>query len=90
MRAIAGYREGRFDEAFKLANQAITVAPSDPTGYYIRGLVFENRQEHDKALADYSLVVELSPKLPLAYSRRGALHQTRRVCRFDRRLRPRN
>ena len=89
--AIAGYREGRLDEAFTLANQAIAVAPSDPTGYYIRGLVLENRQNHDKALADYNRVVKLSPKLPLAYSRRGALHFKRgefaaSIADFDREI----
>ncbi|MCP5114720.1 MAG: tetratricopeptide repeat protein, partial [bacterium] len=74
IRAINAYREGRVDEAFTLANQAIEAAPDDPTGYFVRGTVFENRQQYDKALADLNRVVKLSPELPLGYSRRGGLH----------------
>jgi len=71
--AMTAYREGRVDEAFTLSNRAIEVAPSDPTGYFIRGTVFESRQEYAKALSDYDRVVQLSPALALAYSRRGGL-----------------
>jgi|GEM_PF-29663 len=73
MDAASAYREGRIDEAFSLANQAIEVAPGDPTGYFIRGTVFESRQDYAQALADYDHVVGLSPLLPLAYNRRGGL-----------------
>ena len=72
--AITAYKDGRIDEAFDLANQAIGAAPSDPTGFFVRGTVFEHREEYDKALADYDRVVDLSPTLPLAYGRRGALY----------------
>ncbi len=73
MRAITAYREGRVDEAFTLSQRAIEISPTDPTGYFIRGSVFESRQEHEKALADYDRVIELSKSLPLAYTRRGGL-----------------
>ena len=72
--AITAYKDGRIDEAFDLAGQAIEAAPSDPTGFFVRGTVFEHREEYDEALGDYNRVVELSPALPLAYNRRGALY----------------
>jgi lipoprotein NlpI/outer membrane protein assembly factor BamB len=71
--AMTAYREGRSGQAFTLASQAIAKAPDDPTGYFIRGTVYESRRQHDRARADYDRVVELSPSLALAYSRRGAL-----------------
>lgn len=71
--ATSAYRDGRVDEAFTLVERAIKLSPGDPTGYFIRGTVFESRQEYDKALSDYDRVVELSPTLPLAYNRRGGL-----------------
>lgn len=71
--AMSAYRNGEVDQAFALSNRAIEIAPSDPTGYFIRGTVFESRRELESALADYDRVVELSPTLPLAYGRRGSL-----------------
>ena len=72
--AIKAYKEGRIDEAFDLAGRAIGSAPTDPTGFFVRGTVFEHRQDYQRALDDYTRVVELSPALPLAYGRRGALY----------------
>jgi lipoprotein NlpI len=72
-RAMAAYRQGEVDEAFTLSDRAIAIAPGDPTGYFIRGTVFESRREYEKALSDYDRVVELSPTLPLAFGRRGGL-----------------
>jgi lipoprotein NlpI len=90
-RAIAAYRGGEIDEAFALANQAIEKAPADPTGYFIRGTVYESRQEYDRALADLNQVASASPTLALAYSRRGALHFKRgefdaSIADFDREI----
>jgi lipoprotein NlpI len=90
-RAIEAYRGGQIDEAFALANQAIEKAPADPTGYFIRGTVYESRQEYDQALADLNQVVSASPTLALAYSRRGALHFKRAefdasIADFDREI----
>ena len=67
MSAISAYRDGRTDEAFALANRAIGRVPGDPTGYFVRGTVYESRQELERALADYDVVVQLSPALALGY-----------------------
>ena len=89
--AMSAYRDGRVDEAFARANQAIDVAPEDPSGYYIRGTVHESKQEYDRALKDYNQVVEFSPDLALAYSRRGGLQFKRgdfdaSIADFDREI----
>lgn len=91
MSAISAYRDGRADEAFALAKRAIERAPGDPTGYFVRGTVFESRQELERALADYNIVVQLSPALALGYSRRAALRFKLRdfagsIADFDREI----
>jgi lipoprotein NlpI len=73
-RAIELYRKGEVDEAFDLANKAIEKEPRDPTGYFVRGTVFESRQQYELAVADYDHVAKTSPNLPLVYSRRGGLY----------------
>ena len=65
-RAIEAYRSGQIDEAFALANQAIEHAPADPTGYFIRGTVYESRQEYGQALPDLNHVVSASPARPIS------------------------
>lgn len=80
-RAIELYRKGEVDEAFALANEAVSKAPMDPTAYFIRASVYESKQEYDLALADYNRVVKTSPEQPLVYNRRGALYF--KLGRFD-------
>ena len=80
-RAIELYRKGEVDEAFELANEAVSKAPMDPTGYFIRGTVYESKQQYSKALADYDRVVKMSPELATIYSRRGGLYF--KLGRFD-------
>ena len=91
MNAISAYRDGRTDEAFALASRAIERAPGDPTGYFVRGTVYESRQELERALADYDVVVQLSPALALGYGRRAALRFKLRdfagsIADFDREI----
>ena len=80
-RAIELYRKGEVDEAFALANEAVSKAPMDPTAYFIRASVYESKQEYDLALADYNRVVKASPEQALVYNRRGALYF--KLGRFD-------
>ena len=89
--AIAAYKDGRIDEAFDLAGQAIEAAPSDPTGFFVRGTVFEHRQEYDEALGDYNRVVELSPRASTGLRPpRGAVLQVGPVRGFHSRFRQRD
>ena len=80
-RAIELYRKGEVDEAFEIANEAVSKAPMDPTGYFIRGTAYESKQDYDLALSDYDRVVKMSPQLATIYSRRGGLYF--KLGRFD-------
>jgi tetratricopeptide (TPR) repeat protein len=48
------------------------VDPEDAKAYFDRGLVWQEKGEHDKAIADYTEYIRLRPKHPDTYSNRGA------------------
>jgi len=41
------------------------------SAYYISGLNFTSKGEHDKAIADYSNAIKYEPNYPLAFNKRG-------------------
>ena len=47
--------------------------------YYRRGLVYVGKGEHDKAIADYSEAIRLSPKFALAYNKRASPMLTKAI-----------
>jgi tetratricopeptide (TPR) repeat protein len=72
-----------FAEAFssQTINEELKVKdvsdPRDARGYYLRGLSFEKRGDHSRAMADYDKAIGLDPKLAWAYYRRGLAHGER-------------
>ena len=39
--------------------------------YFSRGIAYRNKDEHDRAIADYNKAIEIDPKLAAAYRSRG-------------------
>jgi tetratricopeptide (TPR) repeat protein len=76
----------------------IQANPNDPFGFYIRAKIwYEERKEHEKAIADYTEVIRLVPKEAWIYGNRGSLWFIQRnyykaIADFDQaiRLDPRN
>lgn len=56
----------RNDDALNYINAAIQKDPSNPQYYFARGCIYE-KQDVEKAIADYNKSVELDPKLFNAY-----------------------
>jgi tetratricopeptide (TPR) repeat protein len=54
-----------------LAKEGNTVRENLATGYYSRGLAYQRKTNSDKALADFTEAIQMSRKLPEAYSGRG-------------------
>ena len=72
MRAALRCKETKdFDLALSDCNQAIRLAPRDPSVYSNRGTVWQNKREYDKAIADYDEAIRIDPKHALAYINRG-------------------
>src|SRR6267142_2082696 len=59
MRASAYWKEGNFTKALDDLDKAITLAPSDPRAYEMRGDMYERREEFGKAANDYREVARL-------------------------------
>ncbi|MGI9383459.1 MAG: tetratricopeptide repeat protein [Methyloligellaceae bacterium] len=60
--------------------------PLDKVGlaiiHYSRGMAYRYRQQHDRAIADFSETIELFPKFALAFDRRGTAYA--KLKQYDR------
>jgi lipoprotein NlpI len=75
LKAGAGaLQKGKTDDALESANKAVTAAPKDARGYYLRGNVYATLRKHKDAIADFDKCLELDPKLAGAYRQRGEEH----------------
>jgi len=73
---LAYYRKGMYDDALKIYNEVIAMAPGEKTGYFQRALVYQymNNPQPQLALADYNKAIEIDPNYVLAYLNRGSLY----------------
>lgn len=55
------YQAGRLDSALSAYQQSIALRPDNPEVYYHLGLLYEDLQEPDKAIAQYQRVVQSEP-----------------------------
>jgi tetratricopeptide (TPR) repeat protein len=78
-RARANYRLG-YDVALTMffAEKAIATDPTYFMGYFARALVWADKKENDKAIADYTLAIELNPDFADAYYNRGDAWQNKK------------
>ena len=70
-RMISAYNAGNLDDAFKLAEQAISRSPEEPRFYLARGYFHQYERDYRKAKADFTKVIELDPASVDALQRRG-------------------
>lgn len=70
-RTISAYNAGKLDEAMELAREAISKEKKDPKLYLARGYIFQYQREYQKAVDDFTKVVELDPSSVDAFQRRG-------------------
>lgn len=71
-RAAAAHQQGKAAEAVQLLTQAIALAPNEPRGYFLRGLVHESQRRHPEAIADLTHALKLDAELAEAYDHRGS------------------
>ncbi len=65
-RAIARNQLGRIDEAQKDVYKALSLNNKYPEAYYVRGLIFLNEKEYEKALSDFETALSYNPMLTSA------------------------
>lgn len=58
---IAKASEGNYSEAFQLFNEALSRDPKQGMAYYLRGLLFAGRGNHQEAIKDLTQAIEINP-----------------------------
>jgi lipoprotein NlpI len=61
----------KFDEAIRLASRALDAAPNDAEALGLRGQLYLQVNQPEKALADFSRLIAIDPKAAGAIDRRG-------------------
>jgi len=66
---------GEDERALQVVDGALELAPDNPGLHYLRGVVFEEMERWDEALAEFELVLELDPKAGGVYLRMGRIYR---------------
>lgn len=64
----------KFDEAMAFADEMIAKDPANPFNTYVKGYLYHNMEDYDKALEFYKKTIELSPDYAEAYSNIGLIY----------------
>jgi len=70
-RARADYAKGRHQDALFLVSKAIRLEPDNVKARFMRGRMYEEEKEHEKAVAEYTVVIDKNPREPEVFQRRG-------------------
>ena len=73
-RALALWDEGKYidpEKAIEYLNNAIRLKPDYADAYYLRGFAYDDLENHQRAIIDYSEAIRLSPDDAIAYNNRG-------------------
>ncbi len=66
---------GRWREAVRLLDSALTVTPRDATRLQQRGRAYRELEQFDRALADYTQAIVINRRFAAAYGGRAIVHQ---------------
>ncbi len=72
--AQAALKEGKTEEALRLAGDAIKADPKNAHVHFARGVIYESLSKHKEAVADFDKAIALDPKGAAAYNHRGSEH----------------
>src|SRR5439155_18617695 len=72
--ATEAFKEHKRDEALALANQAVTISPTNFDVLFFRGRLLGALRNHDEAIKDFNRVLTLEPKAIAAYRERAQEH----------------
>ena len=64
----------KFDDAMAFADEMIAKDPANPFNVYVKGYLYHNMEDYDKALEYYKKTIELDPSYAEAYSNIGLIY----------------
>ena len=64
----------KFDDAMAFADNMIAKDPANPFNVYVKGYLYHNMEDYDKALEYYKKTIELDPSYAEAYSNIGLIY----------------
>jgi tetratricopeptide (TPR) repeat protein len=68
---IALLKEGQYDRAIAIFDEALEINPRYALAYNFRGIAYDEKGQYDKAISDYNKAIELNPTYAWAYENRG-------------------
>ena len=72
--AKTAYSKGKTEAALKAAGKAIKLAPNNPKGYWVRGLMLQEMRASKDAIRDFRKVIQLTPKDAEPYHQLGVAY----------------
>lgn len=66
--------QGKYDEAESAWSRAITINDAHFLAYIYRAALYDERNQYDKALADYVKIVQVKPEYPYSYESLGMIY----------------
>jgi len=73
-KARDAYGAKKLDEAFKLVESAIAANPKSPEAHFLRANILTQQRDFEKAIVDYTRVLELAPDFAPALDQRGTAY----------------
>ncbi len=70
-KGIQETNEGKFDDALHSLNNAISLNHNDPLAFFSLAIVFHNLYEYKSAYENYTMAINLNPKMTDAYFNRA-------------------
>ena len=75
---------GKYDQAMADLDKVLESNPRLAAAYYLRGILYQRKNEHIRAISDFDKAIELNPRFAEAYNNRGIVYESE--SQYDRAL----
>src|SRR5262245_9218613 len=70
-RAERAFRRRAYGDAISAASGVLQADPKNARAYLLRGQVYEETRQHEKAIADFDAVLKQEPRAAVVFQHRG-------------------
>jgi tetratricopeptide (TPR) repeat protein len=75
---------GKYDQAMADLDKVLESNPRLAAAYYLRGILYQRKNEHIRAISNFDKAIELNPRFAEAYNNRGIVYESE--SQYDRAL----